>query len=163
MTASQKGDAIIKILGGGIISICGVGIEALLNKIAIPDPWSVMISTILSGIASSLFMLLLDKLDLFNTKAEARHKRIEEIFNERINDIKKAEETYNNAALETMRTQELEFFKLRNQIWNGLESNNINAISDGAFKLASFMKVELGYTNLQEFEEEFDRQDEIIL
>ena len=64
MTAAQKGDAIIKILGGSVIAICGIGIEALLNKIGVTEPWSVILSTMLSGIASTMFMFLLDKIDI---------------------------------------------------------------------------------------------------
>lgn len=42
MTTAQKGDAIVKLLGGSVIAICGIGIEALLNKIGVTEPWSVI-------------------------------------------------------------------------------------------------------------------------
>lgn len=156
MTPAQKGDAIIKILGGSVIAICGIGIEALLNKIGVPDPWSVVLSTMLSGIVSTLFMLLLDKIDLFSVKAEKRRMRIEEIFDERINDIKEAESTLNSAAIEKMREQSLQFTAIKINIWDGIESNNIDSINSGLFKLASFMQIDLGYTNQNEFVEKFD-------
>ena len=57
-------------------------------------------------------MLLLDKIDLFSVKAEKRRERIEEIFTERINDIHDAEQTFNNAAIETMRLQKLQFIEI---------------------------------------------------
>ena len=156
MTPAQKGDALIKILGGSVIAICGIGIEALLNKIGVPDPWSVVLSTMLSGIVSTLFMLLLDKIDLFSVKAEKRRMRIEEIFDERINDIKEAESTLNSAAIEKMREQSLQFTAIKINIWDGIESNNIDSINSGLFKLASFMQIDLGYTNQNEFVEKFD-------
>jgi hypothetical protein len=156
MTPAQKGDAIIKILGGSVIAICGIGIEALLNKIGVPDPWSVVLSTMLSGIVSTLFMLLLDKIDLFSVKAEKRRMRIEEIFDERINDIKEAESTLNSAAIEKMSEQSLQFTAIKINIWDGIESNNIDSINSGLFKLASFMQIDLGYTNQNEFVEKFD-------
>lgn len=62
MTAAQKGDAIIKLIGGSVIAIAGIGIESLLNKIGIGEPWSIVLSTMLSGIASALFMYLLKTL-----------------------------------------------------------------------------------------------------
>ncbi|MBO6261052.1 MAG: DNA repair protein [Bacilli bacterium] len=156
MTATQKGDAIIKILGGSIIVICGIGIEALLNKIGIPEPWSIVLSTTLSGIASTLFMLLLDKIDLFSVKAEKRRMRIEEIFDERIKDIQEAEKTFNTAAIETMREQNLQFTAIKKSIWDGIETDNISSINTGLSRLASFMHVDLGYNNQAEFIEKFD-------
>ena len=156
MTAAQKGDAIIKILGGSVIAICGIGIEALLNKIGVTEPWSVILSTMLSGIASTMFMLLLDKIDLFSVKAEKRRMRIEEIFDERINDIKEAEKTFDTAAIETMRSHKLQFASIRNGIQNAIDNNNIVDINTKLFELASFMSVDLGYKSQEEFVDKFD-------
>ena len=66
MSAAEKGDAIIKLLGGSVIAIAGIGLESLINKIGIGEPWSVVLSTMLSGIASALFMYLLNKADIFS-------------------------------------------------------------------------------------------------
>lgn len=156
MTAAQKGDAIVKILGGSVIAICGIGIEALLNKIGVTEPWSVILSTMLSGIASTMFMLILDKIDLFSVKAEKRRMRIEEIFNERINDIKEAESSFDKAAIETMRAQKLQFTSIEKGIRNAIDNNNIVDINAGLFQLASFMQVDLGYKTQEEFVEKFD-------
>ena len=90
MTPAQKGDAIIKIIGGSVLAISGVAVESLLNKIGIGEPWSVVLATMISGIASALFMYVLDKADIFSTKAENRRDRIIEIFDERIKDINEA-------------------------------------------------------------------------
>lgn len=162
MTAAQKGDAIIKTLGGSVIAICGIGIEALLNKIGVPDPWSVILSTMLSGIASTMFMLLLDKIDLFSVRAEKRRMRIEEIFDERIKDIREAEKTFDTAAIETMRAQKLQFTSIEKGIINAIDNNNIVEINTGLFKLASFMQVDLGYKSQDEFVEKFGNM-EIVL
>lgn len=156
MTTAQKGDAIIKILGGSVISICGIGIEALLNRIGIPEPWTVILSTLLSGIASTMFMLLLDRVDLFSVKAEKRRMRIEEIFDERIKDIKEATENFNISALETMAIQKQKFDDIKNVIWGGINNNNIDTINSGLYELASFMRIDLGYTNQEEFVDNFD-------
>lgn len=104
MTTAEKGDAIIKILGGSVIAICGIGIEALLNKIGIGEPWSVVLSTMLSGIASTLFMLLLDRIDLFDVKEEKRRQRINEIFDLRIKDIQEKTQVFDAAAQEAIRS-----------------------------------------------------------
>lgn len=156
MSAAQKGDAIIKILGGSVIAICGIGIEALLNKIGVTEPWSIILSTMLTGIASTMFMLLLDKIDLFSVKAEKRRQRIEEIFNERIKDIQEAQQTFNTSAIETMRSQKIEFLKIKDKVWSGIDNNSIDSINNGLFELAQFMHVDLGYRNQKEFVEKFD-------
>ncbi len=159
LTSAQKGDAIIKVLGGSVIAICGIGIEALLNKIGVPDPWSVVLSTMLSGIASTMFMLLLDKIDFFSVKAEKRRQRIEEIFDERINDIHEAEKTFDKTAIETMRNQKLQFAEIGKNILSGIKANSIDAINPGLFKLASFMATDLGYHNQEEFVKNFPDLD----
>lgn len=159
MTSAQKGDAIIKIIGGSVISICGIGIETLLNKIAISEPWSIIISTMLSGIVSSLFLIVLDRIDLFSVKAEKRRMRIEEIFDERIKDIKEAEQALDAIAMERMRSDKLQFTVIKNSIYEGVERNNIDEINTALFKLATFMNVDLGYNNQSEFVEKFDEMD----
>ena len=156
MSSAEKGDAIIKLIGGSVIAICGIGIEALLNKIGIGDPLATVLSTMLSGIASVLFMFLLDRIDLFSVKAEKRRMRIEEIFDERIKNIKEATDTFNTAALETIRNQRLKFTELKDKIWNGINSNDIDTINSGLIEMAAFMKLDLGYNNHQEFVEKFD-------
>lgn len=159
ISAAEKGDAIVKIIGGGVIAICGIGIEALLNKIGLPAPWSVILSTILSGIASAMFMLLLDKIDLFSVKAEKRRKRIEEIFDARIKDIQDAEQTFDAAAIETMRQQKLQFIAIEKNINDAINKNDISSINTGLFELAGFMNVDLGYRNQTEFVDKFDDMD----
>lgn len=156
MSPAEKGDAIIKILGGSVIAICGIGIEALLNKIGIMEPWSVILSTMLSGIASTLFMLVLDRIDLFSVKAERRYQRVEEIFDERIQDIRAAEQTLGLVAMETMRRQRLQFMKIEQNISDGIRSNKIETINSGLFELASFFGADLGYANQSEFVRKFD-------
>ena len=120
MSPAQKGDAIIKLIGGSVIAISGVALESLLNKIGIGDPWSVVLSTMLSGIASALFMYILNKADLFSTKAERRYERVKEIFDERIKDVQEATELFDRVALETMKEQRLQFESIQEeiQVWN---------------------------------------------
>jgi hypothetical protein len=163
MTPAQKGDAIIKIIGGSVIAISGIGIEALLNKIGIGEPWSVVLSTMLSGIASALFMYLLDKADIFSVKAEKRKERIQEIFDERINDIHEASENFNVIAIETLRQQYQQFEEIKTDIHKGLDGDNIDSINSGLYKMTAFYKLDLPYSNTKEFVEYFDSQDVIDL
>lgn len=163
MSASEKGDAIIKLLGGGIIAIAGVGIESLINKIGIGEPWSVVIATMLSGIASALFMYILEKADLFSVKAEKRYKRIEEIFTERINEINSAAEEFDMVAIDMLVKQREEFESASAQINSALNSNDLDNVNDGLYKLAKLFKVDLEYSNTEEFVEYFNSIDKVLL
>ena len=151
MTPAQKGDAIVKLIGGSVIAIAGVGIEVLLNKLEIKEPWSVILSTMLSGIAAASFMFLLDKIDIFSVKAEKRRDRIIEIFNERIHDIEEAAETYNEAAIETLKQQREEFEGISSKIDEALNADDIEAVNEGLYDMADFMDVDLGYSDTDEF------------
>lgn len=151
MSPAQKGDAIIKLIGGSVIAISGVALESLLNKIGIGEPWSVVLSTMLSGIASALFMYILNKADLFSTKAEKRYERVKEIFDERIKDVQEATELFDRVALETMKEQRLQFESIQEEINTGL------------YKLADFMKVDLPYSNTKEFCDYMDSEEVLVL
>lgn len=163
MSPAEKGDAIIKLIGGSVIAISGIAIESLLNKIGIGDPWSVILSTMLSGIASALFMYALDKADIFSVKAEKRRDRIIEIFDERIKDINEAADTCNIVAIETFKRQREDFETINEQIDTGMRNNNIIAINDGLYKMAKFMQVDLPYTNTDEFCDYMDSEEVISL
>lgn len=163
MSPAQKGDAIIKLIGGSVIAISGVALESLLNKIGIGDPWSVVLSTMLSGIASALFMYILNKADLFSTKAERRYERVKEIFDERIKDVQEATDLFDRVALETMKEQRLQFESIQEEINTGLESNDIDSINTGLYKLADFMKVDLPYSNTKEFCDYMDSEEVLVL
>lgn len=163
MSPAQKGDAIIKLIGGSVIAISGVALESLLNKIGIGDSWSVVLSTMLSGIASALFMYILNKADLFSTKAERRYERVKEIFDERIKDVQEATELFDRVALETMKEQRLQFESIQEEINTGLESNDIDSINTGLYKLADFMKVDLPYSNTKEFCDYMDSEEVLVL
>lgn len=163
LSPAQKGDAIIKIIGGSVMVIAGVGIEFILNKIGMSEPWSVILSTMLSGIASALFMYLLDKADLFSVKAERRRDRIIEIFTERINDIEKAEKEYDVATIQALQNQRTHFEEIRAQINKGINSNDIDKINSNLYKMADFMNVDLGYSNTDEFCDFMDSKDAFCL
>ena len=163
MSPAQKGDAIIKIIGSSVIAICGIGLEALMNKIGIEEPWSIILSTTISGVASALFLYLMDQLDLFSVKAEKRYARIEEIFDTRINDIRSARDAFNEAALETMRAQRVRFDTIIGEINVAIEGDNINGINEGLYKMAELMDVNLPFSNTKEFVEYMDTNKTIGL
>ena len=162
-TIIQSQNAIIKIIGGSVIAIAGIGIESLLNKIGIGEPWSIVLSTMLSGIASAMFMYLLDKVDIFSVKAEKRRDRIIEIFDERIKEIEEAADACNIVALETLRKQREEFEDISGCIDQGLDEDNITSINQGLYEMAKFMNVDLEYSDTEEFCDYMDSNTVISL
>jgi len=151
MTTAEKGDAIIKILGSSAMAIVGIGVEFLLNKIGIGEPWSVILASLLSGIAGALLMYGLDQIDLFSVKSERRRNRICEIFEARINDTKAAAAHLDFVAIETLRRQRIGFENISNVIEVGVENDNIATINNGFYRMAEFFRVELPYSNSEEF------------
>ena len=143
MSTAQKGDAIIKILGGSVIAICGIGIESLINKLGIGEPWSVIFATMLSGVASTLFMYSLDRLDLFNIKAETRQKRINDIFEEKIRDIKEVATQLNEQVMQKITQQKLEFNKLMLKFNNAALHKNYEQLNQIVIKQAVLMGINL--------------------
>ena len=151
MSTAEKGDAIIKILGAGAMAIVGTGVELLLERMAIPSPWSWLLSAFLTGLAGAFLMYALDKIDLFSVKSERRRNRICEIFDARINDTKAAAEHLDFVAIETLRRQRIGFENISNVIEVGVENDNIATINKGFYQMAEFFRVELPYSNTEEF------------
>ena len=77
-SAAEKGDAILKIVAFSSTALVGIGIEALLNQMKIGEPFSIIAASILSTVLMALVMYILEKMDLFNLKHDAKKERIEE-------------------------------------------------------------------------------------
>ena len=152
---AEKGDAIIKLIGASITSLGGIVVEDLINKIGIGEPWSVIIATMISGVASALFMYILNKIDLFSVKSEKRRERIEEIFDLRIENIQTCANNYGTAALEVLKNNELTFNGIKEDILNGISMNNDDAINEGLRRLADFFRVPLPYEDLDSFKNRY--------
>jgi hypothetical protein len=84
----QKGDAILKLMASSLSIFASIGIESWLNSTGIGEPWSIMISSLLTAVLTSLVMYLLNKMDLFGLKEEARLNRIDEILALRVDNTK---------------------------------------------------------------------------
>lgn len=78
-SASEKGDAILKLIASSATIFAGIGIETWLNSIGIGEPWSIILASILSAVLTSLTLYLLNKMDLFGVNRELKSKRIDEI------------------------------------------------------------------------------------
>lgn len=152
MTIAQKGDAILKLVGGSVCSLCGIGIDMMLEKLQfIPEDFRSVFSVLLSGLASVLVFYALDKADLFGVKKEYRDMRIKEIFDERIKDIKEATEIMNTTVLEKIKKQKMEFMDIMNQYANAINNSDYNTANNMLIRLSRFLNISLGYENQEEF------------
>ncbi|SQH78334.1 conserved membrane protein of unknown function [Shewanella benthica] len=87
-TMVEKGDAILKLSAASLSIFASIGIESWLNSMGIGEPWSIIISSVLTAVLTALAMYLLDKMDLFGLKEEARLNRIDEILTLRVGETK---------------------------------------------------------------------------
>jgi hypothetical protein len=117
MSKNERGDAIVKIIGGSVASLCGIGINYLLEKIpALPPEAREIISTLSSGLLSMLLFYVLDKADLFDVKKDRREQRINEVFEMRINDIKEKAQKFDETVIESLRKSYLSSNQMLGQI-----------------------------------------------
>lgn len=165
LSSAEKKQAIAKIIGTGVIAVAGIALDEWLQVHLSSFYWipfvkelgPAVISTMLSGIAATLFFYFLNKADLFSVKAERRHARLEEIFNERIKEIETTAADMNTTALETMRQQREEFENVCDGIEKGLANDDIDKISAGWYRMADFLHVDLPFHNTNEFLEHTDK------
>lgn len=151
MNINQKGDAILKIVAGSVIAFCGIGVESFLANANIPEDYRSLVSVLLRGLLSVFVFYALDKADLFGVKKEYRDKRIKEIFDERIKDIKEATEIMSTTVLETIKKQKIEFRDIMMQFTNAINDSDYNTANNMLIRLSRFLNISLGYDNQKEF------------
>lgn len=78
---AQKGDAILKLIVGSLSVFASIGVESWLNSLGLGEPWSIIVSSVLTAVVTTLTMYLLDKLDLFGVNKTLKAQRIEEVLN----------------------------------------------------------------------------------
>lgn len=77
---AQKGDAILKLMASSLSIFASIGIESWLNSMGVGEPFSIIITSVLTAVITTLVMYLLDKMDLFGLKDESeRLRKVEEI------------------------------------------------------------------------------------
>lgn len=144
MSAAEKGDAILKLIAGSLVGLCGIGIDILLEKVpAIPEDFRSILSVILSGLTSILLFYALDKADLFNVKKERRNARIKELFDERINDIREATQNMSTKVAEIIKAQKLELLESTNCLNEAVASGNYGLAFDALVKQSHILGISL--------------------
>jgi len=87
-TMAEKGDAIIKLIAGSLTIFASLGIESWLNSLGIGEPWSIIVTSVLSAVLTAVVMYLLDKIDLFGVGRELKLRRISEVLELKVQDSK---------------------------------------------------------------------------
>ena len=139
-TAAEKGDAIVKLLGGSVVALCGIGINALLEKLPmLNEEGREVISTLLSGLASILLFYALDKADLFNVKKDKREQRLNEVFEMRIAEIKENTSSFEYAVSEAIKNSYLKSREILTQIRLAAEQDDYESLNVALQQYHEFM------------------------
>ena len=139
-SAAEKGDAIVKLVGGSLMTLCGIGINVLLQRMGwVDENTRVLVSSLLSGIASILFFYLLDKADLFNVKKQQRENRIREIFEMRIQEVKERTAAFDDAVTERIRETYMKSKMLLDQITESAKNDDFNKVNEYLLAYQQYM------------------------
>lgn len=153
-SSAHKADAITKLLATTVVTYVSFAFE---ESIA---PYVEMIPVvgeylkdatgiIVSGIGSTVVVWLLDQADLFSTKSELRTKRIKEVFEMRIQQIKANTDAFEQASIEKLAKDKLQFRILTERLAKSIEGDeNVNADVED---IAEFMKVDLKIKSNDDF------------
>lgn len=160
MSAAQKGDAIVKLLASTISTFVVFYFSETITKL-IPDPFDEVVVAIASGIASTLVVYLIDKIDLFSLKDERRSELVAEIFKERIEQIKKNTDAFNAASVEILAKQKLAFNKLYQDFESGI-NNDFDVVND-VNKIADFMNIDVKVKDTESFLDMLQREKLLVI
>ncbi|GGP44366.1 DNA repair protein [Shewanella saliphila] len=162
-SGAEKADAITKLLASTVVTYIGFAFEesvlGFINKLPFGDVLSDVVMVMFTGIASTVVVWLLDKMDLFSVKDEKRAARVKEIFEFRIRQIKQNTDAFEAAALQTLTQQKLQFRRMAEQMSLAIDSDqNVNA---SVYAMADFMKVDLEINTTDDFMALLVAQDRI--
>ena len=153
-TPAQKADAITKLLATTVVTYVSFAFEEAIA------PYVEMIPVIgeylkdaagilVSGIGSTVVVWLLDQADIFSTKAELRTKRVKEVFELRIQQIKENTDVFEQASIEKLAKDRLQFRFLSEQLAKSIEDNQ--DVNSDVEEIADFMKIDLKIKSNDDF------------
>jgi hypothetical protein len=149
-SSAQKADAISKIFASTVVTFVIFYFESTILPYFPNDGFIKDIClSLLSGVASTIVVYLLDKVDLFSVKAELRTKRVKEVFEMRIQQIKENTDAFEHASIEALAKHKLQFRILAERLTKSIDGDkNVNADVEG---VAEFMKVDLKIKSTDDF------------
>jgi len=150
---AQKADAITKLIATTVVTYIGFAFEetilGFINKLPFGDVLSQAVMVMFTGIASSVVVWMLDQADLFSVKDEMRAKRIGEIFDARIQQVKENTDAFETASIEKLAKDKLQFRSITEKMNNAID--NKQNVNDSVYDLADFMKIDLKIKSTDDF------------
>lgn len=154
MSGAEKADAISKIFASTVTTFVVFYFQEHIGKL-IPNGFLKDIAfVILSGVASTLVVYLLDQVDLFSTSAIKRSRVVKEIFEERVRQIKEAAASFEAVSVSALAAQKLRFRQLSEQL-----DRRIEAVNDTVLDVAEWAGLELEIKDTETFLELLQRSE----
>ncbi|RTR39749.1 DNA repair protein [Shewanella canadensis] len=162
---AEKADAITKLLATTVVTYIGFAFEesvlGFINKLPFGDVLSDAVMVMFTGIASTVVVWLLDKMDLFSVKDEKRAARVKEIFDMRILQIKENTDAFETAALQTLANNKLQFRQIADSMSMAIDDDkNVNG---SVYAMADFMKIELEIKTTDDFMTLLGSQERLVV
>lgn len=158
ISPAQKADAITKIIVSAIVPILTFSFEETLSKIPLIGD---VATIILSGLATTLVVWILDQIDIFSVKDEKRMMRIKEIFELRIEAIKNNTDIFEKTSLETLAKQKLQFKKITNTMNRAIEDNL--PVNNSIYEIANFMHIDLKVKSTNDFLDLLNNNEKLVI
>lgn len=164
MSPAQKADAITKLLATTVITFLGAYFEETILSFMNGTPFEFLkdiIMIMLTGIASTVVVWLIDQADLFSVKAEKRIMRVKEVFEMRVQSIKENTDIFETASLEILAKQRIQFTDIITRFSTAIDSNQ--SVNNNVMHLASFMQIDLKVQTTNEFIELLKSNKQIVI
>ncbi len=152
ITSAQKADAIVKLLATTAVTVLGAYFEESILGFMTGTPVEFLkdiIMVMLTGIAATVIVWLIDQADLFSVNGEKRLMRVKEVFELRIQTIKNNTDIFEKASIEVLAKQKLQFKKIASDMDYAVE-NNLN-INNSVYQMANFMHIDLQAKSTDDF------------
>lgn len=161
MTGAEKADAISKIFASSIVTFVVFYFESVILP-AIPiDFLKDIILAMLSGVGSVIVIYILNKIDIFSTKFDKRSRRIKEVFDYRVDQIKKNTDMFDTEAAKTLASDKLRFRTISEQLVTSIkEEKNVN---QSVYDLAEHFKIDLNIRSTDQFLNMLKNTDAVII
>lgn len=149
MSAAQKADAILKLFASTVVTFVVFHFESTIMS-AMPNNFIKDIAlALLSGVASTIVVWGLDKLDLFSVKDEIRTKRVSEVFDMRIQQIKENTDAFETASIEKLAQDRLKFRSITENMEKAID--NKSNVNSSVYDMADLMKIDLKIKSTNDF------------
>lgn len=158
---AEKADAFLKLIATTTVTFVVFYFEKTILQALEGSFLKDIILALLTGVASTLVVWALDKMDLFSVKDEKRAARVKEIFDMRIRQIKQNTDAFETAALQTLANNKLQFRQISESMSKAIDDDeNVNS---SIYSMADFMKIELEIKTTDDFMALLGSQDRLVV